>query len=436
MKRLTSVAGIFLLALVVLTFPILSACSSSATPTTTSPIQTTTTQPAASTPQPAATTPLATSPASQVTQTSSPPQTLTFGLITSATGGMAAGFKSEVDAIKPTEDLLNQMGGITVNGQKYNVKIDLQDDQSTPQGAVTAANKLIQDGVNFAVEPMFIPNVMAVLPIFESAKVLSINPMCANPALFGGSNSYAFNAWPTAYNVPFMDQYLLNKFPQVKKIALVYPDDPGAKTAHDLTLQDAQKFGLQVVFDQPFATDTQDFAPIITKALATKPDVIDVLFTILPWAQGIINGARQQGFSGPVYAPCAFGDINILKSMVNPAYASNIISGAPDVLSPTMPDIVKQLGTLVESQVKTTPFNMDNVNILQPLLPMIQGIEKAQSLDPTKVVTAMESIQSYDLVWGKGTPGGQDTGGNHNLLPPIPVSTIMNGKVGADIIQR
>jgi ABC-type branched-subunit amino acid transport system substrate-binding protein len=75
-------------------------------------------------------------------------KTLTVGLITSVTGPMAPAFKPMYDAVKPTEDLINQRGGITVAGQKYNIKIVAEDDQSSPPGAIAAANRLIQQGIN------------------------------------------------------------------------------------------------------------------------------------------------------------------------------------------------------------------------------------------------------------------------------------------------
>ena len=48
---------------------------------------------------------------------------LKIGLITSVTGPMAPAFKPMYDAVKPTEDLINQRGGITVDGQKYNIRL-------------------------------------------------------------------------------------------------------------------------------------------------------------------------------------------------------------------------------------------------------------------------------------------------------------------------
>jgi branched-chain amino acid transport system substrate-binding protein len=375
-------------------------------------------------------------PSTAQAQTTSP-KTLTIGMITSVTGGMAPGFKPMVDSAKPTEDLLNQRGGVTIKGQKYNIKIEVVDDQSSPTGAVIGAKKVIQDGIKFVVAPLFMPSNMAILPVFEQAKVFSVSPLCNDPTVFSGKFHYTFNAWSAAYSIPLMDKYFVGKYPNAKKIAILYPDDPGAKALHAIALQSAQKFGLQVVFDEAYALGTMDFSPIVTKALATKPDAINALFGIAPWAGGLINGARQLGFTGPIYAPSNFGDVNTINGMIKQReYANDIINGGPDVLSPTMPDMVKKLGAAMKS--RTGAFFESNVFALNALVAMIQVIEKAQSLDTDKVVAAMESMTSYDLVYGKAVPGGPETGGNQNILAPIPVSIITNNgsKVVSDMIRR
>jgi ABC-type branched-subunit amino acid transport system substrate-binding protein len=84
---------------------------------------------------------------SACTQEPAEAKTLKIGLVTSVTGPLAPGLKSMYDAAKPTQDLMNQKGGITVNGQQYLIEIVVEDDKSSPPDAVAAANKLIQDGV-------------------------------------------------------------------------------------------------------------------------------------------------------------------------------------------------------------------------------------------------------------------------------------------------
>jgi branched-chain amino acid transport system substrate-binding protein len=356
-----------------------------------------------------------------------PSKTLKIGLISSVTGPMAPAFKSELDAAKPTADLMNQRGGITVKGQKYRIEIVTEDDQSSPPGAIAAANKLMQQGIKFIISPMFVPNDLAIAPICEEAKVLRVCPNRTDPAPFGPPNRYSFNAESSIFNIPFVYGKLKSIYPQGKKIAILWPDDPGAKTGTSMTEKEIKKRGLEVVFNEPYKIPTEDFYPLLTKALAQKPDAIECIFAILPWAKGIINQSREMGFTGPITAIASFGDANMLNGMIDPKYAYDICHATPDVTSPKMLPIVKDLGKLVEKEVKER-FNFDHVLTLQALWVMLQGIEKAQSLDTGKVAEALENMQSIETPYGKGRFGGQELiGMNRLMMRDIPFSRIVKG---------
>lgn len=79
---------------------------------------------------------------------------------------MAPAFKPMYDAAKPAEGQISSHGGFTVGGQKYNVNILPEDDQSSPLGAVAAANRLIQQGVKFIIPPVWTP-VCNITPCYD-----------------------------------------------------------------------------------------------------------------------------------------------------------------------------------------------------------------------------------------------------------------------------
>jgi branched-chain amino acid transport system substrate-binding protein len=355
-------------------------------------------------------------------------KTLNIGLITSVTGPMAPAFKPMYDAVKPTEDLMNQRGGVTVAGQKYNIKIIAEDDQSSPPGAIAATNRLIQDGVKFIIPPMFMVTDLALIPTAEEAKILRLKAFGMGPEEVNPKTRYGFYADSSLYNIEPSFDYLVKTYPQVKRIAIIMPDDPGANTALDLNQKATQKRGLQIVFTEKFKIPTEDFYPILTKALEQKPDAINMVVSIVPWAAGIINQSRELGFTGPLYAPCLFGDINLVNSMLDKKYAYDLFHGGPDVLSDKMLPIVKDLRKLVEKA--NQPYIMDSMLGLDALYPLLQCIEKAQSLDPDKVVATIEKLKSIDTIWGKGRWGGQEIFGvNHVIIRPFTLSRIVNGKV-------
>jgi branched-chain amino acid transport system substrate-binding protein len=363
-------------------------------------------------------------------------KTLKIGLITSVTGPTAPGFKGLYDAVQPTADYVNQHGGIKVNGEQYMIEIVAEDDQSSAQGAIAATNALIQKGVKFLISPLSPPNLMAMTPLAEEAKIISVNPLQIDPTLFVPENHYSFNARDYTYGVPRVYDYLQKQFPNIKKIVTLTPDDPGPNFILDLIAKETAKRGIQIVAQDKYPATTQDFYPVLTKLLEQKPDAIDGVGGITPWGVGIINQSRELGFKGPVYGAAAFGDPNQMNAMLQPQNAYDFFEVAPDVLSDKMPSIVKELRPMIEAKTGETMV-MDNVFVMGALMPILQGIEKAQSFDTDAVVSAMESMSSVDTPFGKATWVGKEyVGQNHMLaLDSVMLSSIDDAKVGFQFLK-
>ena len=138
--------------------------------------------------------------------------TVKIGMVTSVTGPLSAVFKSMADAAKPTTDIMNKRGGITVNGKKYDVEIVTEDDQSSPPGAISATNKLLQAGIKFMIAPIFPPNNIAIAQICEEAKLIRVAPSQLDPNQFPPEQRFTFDAWLTIYNAPPLYDYLKMKY--------------------------------------------------------------------------------------------------------------------------------------------------------------------------------------------------------------------------------
>ena len=354
-------------------------------------------------------------------------KTLKIGLISSVTGPMAPAFKSELDAAKPTAIFMNQRGGITVGGQKYQIEIVTADDQSSPAGAVAAANKVLQEGVKFIVAPMFMVTNMAIADTCEQAKALRMQPNSLEPSQFAPPNRYSFVAEATNINPPFVYEKLQKLYPHVKRIAILRPDDPGGKPITEATEKEIRRRGMEVVFKEAYRIPTEDFYPLLTKALAQKPDAIECVFSIIPWAKGIIEQSRELGFTGPITAVTAFGATDVLIHVLNPQYAYDICHANPDVTSPKMLPIVHEFGKVIEKETREK-FSFDHLLTLRAVWTLMQGIEKAQSFDTDKVVEALENMSSVETPYGPGRFGGQDVIGIKRLMiGNIPFSRITKG---------
>ena len=94
-----------------------------------------------------------------------------------------------------------------------------------------------------------------------------------------------------------------------------------------------------------------------------------------------------------------------------------------------MPQEVQDLNKLIQTQLGH-PINFDNFQVIGALSICLQGIEKADSLDPDKVASTLENNTFNSPMGGKVKFSGQDLGFRHlGITDQVAVGTIENGKI-------
>jgi len=421
MKATKSVFVVLLLVLVVGLLPLLAACGGDEETTTTA-AQATTTSAVATT-------------AGQETTTSAtagPAKTYTIGLIHSMSGVMAAAFNAVTEAMPLVEEVLNSHGGFTVDGQQYLIDLVVEDDMSTTDGALAAAKKLIGEGVKQVVAPQFIPNNAAIASVCEENKILRVVSIGPNLAEYGPPSKYCFAAISTAIGMKAAHDKTFELYPNIKKIAIVALDDPGIQDIVGRAKADFTSRGMELVLDEQFPADIQDFYPLMTKALATKPDAIGGIAGAPPYAKGLLESMRQMGFTGPLLTSAGWGDPVQLLKILDPQYATDFPMQQPDVTSDLMPDMVKELKALADAKGMT--MQLDYTLLLGNVWVMVQAIQEAQSFDNDVIVSTMENME-FETIYGPGHFVGSETIGDVNIgqdrimLTPIPFTLIDDAKI-------
>ncbi len=87
-------------------------------------------------------------------------------------------------------------------------------------------------------------------------------------------SKYCFAAISTAVGAQATLDKTFEIYPGIKKIAVVALDDPGIQDIVGRARKYFLRRGMEITLDEQFPADVQDFYPLITKALATKPDAI------------------------------------------------------------------------------------------------------------------------------------------------------------------
>lgn len=342
--------------------------------------------------------------------------TVKVGLLHSLTGSMAISEKSVRDAEVLAIKEINAAGG--VNGKQ--IEYVEEDGASEPSTFATKAEKLIDsEGVSTIFGCWTSSSRKAVKPIVEEYGSLLWYPV-QYEGMESSSNIVYTGAAPNQQIVPAID-YLLDQ--GYKKFFLLGSDYVFPRTANMIINAQLEAKGAEAVGEEYADMDQTDFAAIISKIEAAKPDVII----------NTLNGT---------------GNVSFFKQMSEKNYTSNdymtmSFSIAEEEVATIGADILK--GHMVSwnyYQTTDTEKNKEFVNAYKdaygenrvtsdPAEAAYDAVylwkaacEKADSFEPEDVIKAVESGEiSFDAPEGTVTIQGD----NHHLVKPVRI-----GQVGDD----
>lgn len=371
-------------------------------------------------------------------------KTLTIGGIAFLTGPASQGGIACKQGWELAVDKYNQAGGLKIGKDTYKINLIVEDDAMSPDQAATAATKLIKrDGAKFMVGPLIDALKTVVYPIASKNGVLmaiadSIN---ASGALPFDNNADVSPNKPllirTAYGynevTPYLLDYLKEKFPTVKKIAVCGVVEKSLEMIYDDCQKQFAKKGFQRVGAlEQFAPDVSDFGPVMTRVLSSKPDAI-LMPISTPITFGMsVKAAREQKFQGPFF--CAtHQDIAFQAMLAGKGNDTNIFGMGLTLNDKAgLPPAVKEVEAAYLKKYPAKDLITDVFLVgYNGLWVLLQTIEKAQSVEPEKVLKTYESLtKKGDLqtLWGPAYVGGKKTlGVNRVLCYPFIIDSTMNG---------
>jgi branched-chain amino acid transport system substrate-binding protein len=405
---------------------LLAACGGGGTtttvpPTTAPPATTATTAPPSSE--------TSAPPASESTTSSSlaaPTETLKIGVVLQLSDWYSAVDGAEKNDVEYVAKMINDAGGIKVNGKGYKIELVEEDGKSSMDANTAAANKLVlDDKVQFVLGPAGPFNV-ATTPIFEQAKVLHVASYNAlQPGEMDKTTTYEFLGLDPITQKDGDFKALLNAYPNVKRITICSEDStwPSFK---DAFLGLVKSNGLELAGDPIlFATQSEDYNPIAAKAQAQKPDAVWIAVGIDPSMAGIIKGLRTLSFTGPIVTDTVASQ---MIGLVGQEAANDLVCVMTKSLDdPSMIPDLWMTKLLKAGDPKRMIFGLAPNGLIM----LAYAIEQANSLDPTVVRDKWETLTSVPTLFGPGFPTGQQTYGlkNHAWGYQLPWVLVKNGQI-------
>ena len=175
-------------------------------------------------------------------------------------------------------------GGMKIGDKCHNFRVIYYDDESKGDRGATLAERLInQDGVQYMLGPYSSGLTKAIAPVTEKYQIPMVEAEGASRSLFTQGYRYLFAVLSTS------EQYLASaitlaaekaegtgKSPSDVRVAIAVENDPFSLDIRAGVLEDAAKYGMQVVVDEKLPRDLSDMSAILTKVKLVKPDVLVV----------------------------------------------------------------------------------------------------------------------------------------------------------------
>jgi branched-chain amino acid transport system substrate-binding protein len=193
---------------------------------------------------------------------------------------------------------VNQEGGVKIGGKNCKVVVVPYDSKYTADGAAAGSNAFAAQDIHLIIGPV------------GSPEATGIKPVAARNEQVAWNAAYAKNSLEPKYPLMFhiapgpavWADAVIKKaktvFP-MKSVALIAPNDQGGTDIADVDA-DAYKANDITATKEYYQRGTTNFAPIVTRVLASNPDVVDTASSPPGDAGVIIKQLRLAGFNGPV----------------------------------------------------------------------------------------------------------------------------------------
>jgi branched-chain amino acid transport system substrate-binding protein len=366
-------------------------------------------------------------------QISTAAETVKIGFNAPLSGPAAAWGLPGMEGVGIWLDKVNASGGVKAGGKTHKVEIVKYDNEGVGSKALLGARKLVLEDKVVAMLMLGGATSAVVQPFLTKHKIMTFVLIASDispdrPYLMDVTDNFP------VYH-PLHAEYIAEAHPNAKKVAIISQDDEIGLAAIAWSEAGFKAAGMEVVYNKPFSLETTDFAPIVTAALATKPEIISTgasypEFQALIFEQAYTQGwkpAAGGGVTGCVTSAC--WDFKAITAKVPEKWMQGAVSGFPDFDDPKLSKEHHEFWDTWRAKYPTHGFSEIVWEYKAALDVWAYGVEKAGSVESEKVYEALKASKTVPHAFGPGVWWGKEVFGMDNLLVPNwPITEIDNGK--------
>ena len=332
---------------------------------------------------------------SQITQPTTPDTgdksgEISIGVVLPVTGQLASTGERMKQGM---EFALDEINNAQLDGTR--LQFIIEDDTSTPEGAVAAFNKLIhEDSVSVIIGPATSSATQAAFPVAQENQVVAISPTSGARGL-SAIGDFVFRV-PLATNIVALKgvEVTYAKL-NYQRVATMYNETDLFSTDRDAALREAfTAIGVEVLTPEVFQSGDTNFSAQLTRIKALEPDAIFVS-ALPPEKAGILIQAYELGITARMIM-------------------SSLTSVDVEAADAAAEGVITFIGWLSTDDTPGNQAFVQNYNMTYGTTPdvfatasytavyiLAEAIKNAQATDAVSIRDALANISDFDTVFGK-----------------------------------
>ncbi len=348
--------------------------------------------------------------------------TIRIGVNYELSGPVATYGSNTVDGIKLAVKEVNEAGGI--NGKM--VEAIILDNKSDPAEALSVATKLMaEENIIALLGPATSGACLNVVPAAMDAGIPMMTGSATNPdvtvdPVTGETREYIFRTCFTDPPQAIVGAAFAMGDLGVKKVAIYYDNtNDYSKGLYEVFKSEVEAAGGEVVAEEGFSADDQEFRPTLTKFKNAGAELIYVPAYYEKVAK-IISQARELGIDVPFLGADGWDSPDLVAiagaEPLNNTYFTNHFSSSDT--APVVADFVAEF----QAEYGEVPGSFQALGYDTAKL-LMTAIENAGSEDPQAITDALAAIADYPAV--TGTLSFDEA---HNPIKEIAIIEMVDGE--------
>ncbi|WP_378943616.1 ABC transporter substrate-binding protein [Mesorhizobium sp. ANAO-SY3R2] len=318
---------------------------------------------------------------------------ITFAVVGPMTGQLANIGDQFKQGAEAAAKAINEKGGVL--GRQ--IKLSIEDDVCDPKQAVSVANRIVANGINFVDGHACSGSSIPASAVYAESGTLMMSPASSNPVM---TDDAAKKGWPTIMRLytrddaqgAFIGPWIAKKYAG-KNVVILHDKSAYGQGVADAVKSTMNASGLNELLYEGLNAGEKDYSALVTKLKELKADVV-YFGGYHPEAGLMLRQSAEQGLKFQLIMPDSIASPEFWQ-IAGPAGEGTMF------VFPSDPQAKPEAKEAVE-KIKAGGFVPEGFTLFSyaVIQAFAQGIERAGSDDPMKVAEALKDGKPISTVVG------------------------------------